>query len=111
MMGLLCNVTAGVYTIYTLSQREGTVDKNDGESVVESKKIEKYAPWITQHNSEMTDIPRERAAARIQLVSDLCDLTVPTSALGFTNFDDGFVGLAGTTSSLIGVWAAWKKTA
>jgi hypothetical protein len=36
--------------------------------------------------------------------SDLCDLTVPTSAIGMTNFDDGFVGLAGTVSSLIGVY-------
>jgi peroxin-11B len=54
---------------------------------------------------------RERAAINLQLISDLCDLTVPTSALGFTNFDDGFVGLAGTVSSLIGVHGQWKKTA
>jgi hypothetical protein len=26
-------------------------------------------------------------------------------------FDDGFVGLAGTLSSLIGVYLQWKKTA
>lgn len=47
----------------------------------------------------------------MQLVSDLCDLTVPTSALGWAGFDDGFVGLAGTVSSLIGVYTQWKKTA
>jgi hypothetical protein len=44
---------------------------------------------------------RERAALNLQLISDLCDLTVPTSAIGLTSFDDGFVGLAGTVSSLI----------
>jgi peroxin-11B len=54
---------------------------------------------------------RERAAINMQFISDLCDLTVPTSALGFANFDDGFVGLAGTVSSLIGVHSQWKKTA
>jgi len=54
---------------------------------------------------------RERAAARIQLVSDVCDLTVPIAALGYANLDDGIVGIAGTISSLIGVWSAWKKTA
>jgi peroxin-11B len=54
---------------------------------------------------------RERAAINLQLISDLCDLTVPTSAIGITNFDDGFVGLAGTVSSLIGVYSQWKKTA
>lgn len=54
---------------------------------------------------------RERAAARTQLVSDICDLTVPTSALGYVNLDDGIVGIAGTISSLIGVQSAWQKTA
>jgi peroxin-11B len=54
---------------------------------------------------------RERAAINLQLLSDLCDLTIPTSAIGLMNFDDGFVGLAGTVSSLIGVYSQWKKTA
>lgn len=53
----------------------------------------------------------ERAASQLQLISDLCDLTVPASALGWVGFDDGFVGLAGTLSSLIGVYSQWKKTA
>lgn len=54
---------------------------------------------------------RERAATNLQLISDLCDLTIPSSALGYVNLDDGIVGLAGTVSSLIGVWGTWKKTA
>ena len=54
---------------------------------------------------------RERAASQLQLISDLADLTVPASALGWVNFDDGVVGLAGTLSSVIGVYSQWKKTA
>jgi hypothetical protein len=38
-------------------------------------------------------------------------LTVPLSALNWVALDDGFVGLAGTVSSLIGVYLQWKKTA
>ena len=53
----------------------------------------------------------ERSVSQLQLFSDLCDLTIPTSALAWTSFDDGFVGLAGTVSSLIGVYTQWKKTA
>ena len=53
----------------------------------------------------------ERAACRTQLVSDFCDLTIPTSALGWIALDDGLVGLAGTTSSILGLQAQWKKTA
>ncbi|EED23305.1 peroxisomal biogenesis factor (PEX11), putative [Talaromyces stipitatus ATCC 10500] len=94
LSGLVCSVVAGVYTLYRLQEREKTIDRKEGEGVVEAKKIE-----------------RERVAARIQLVSDLCDLSVPLSALGYVKLDDGLVGIAGTISSLIGVWSAWKKTA
>lgn len=54
---------------------------------------------------------RERYAANLQLLSDGCDLTVPGSALGWVDLDDGIVGLAGTVSSLIGLRGAWEKTA
>lgn len=56
-------------------------------------------------------LSRERSAARIQLTSDVCDLCAPVSALGLASLDDGIVGLAGTVSSLIGVWSQWRKTA
>ncbi|KAH6647437.1 peroxisomal biogenesis factor 11 [Truncatella angustata] len=93
-MGLLCSIVAQTYTLYRLRERETKVDKKEGEGVVEAKRI-----------------TIERAAARLQLLSDLCDFTVPASALTWIGFDDGFVGLAGTVSSLIGVYSQWKKTA
>jgi hypothetical protein len=92
--GLSFSVVAQVYTLYRLKQREARVDKKDGEGVVESKRI-----------------ALERSVANTQLLSDLCDLTVPVTALGWYAFDDGFVGLAGTVSSLLGVYGQWKKTA
>ncbi|TVY73196.1 Peroxisomal membrane protein PMP27 [Lachnellula suecica] len=92
--GLFFSAVSGLYSLYNLKQQESRIDKKDGEGVVASKRIEK-----------------ERAAINLQLLSDLCDLTVPTSAIGLASFDDGFVGLAGTVSSLIGVYSTWKKTA
>ncbi|KAG5928746.1 hypothetical protein E4U42_008073, partial [Claviceps africana] len=92
--GLVCSIAAQLYTQYRLRQREARIDRKDGEGVVESKRI-----------------AFERAASRLQLISDLCDFTIPASALGWVGFDDGFVGLAGTLSSLIGVYGQWKKTA
>lgn len=47
----------------------------------------------------------------MQLVSDICDLSIPLSGLGLVKLDDGIVGLAGTVSSLIGLHSAWKRTA
>ncbi|KAL8765566.1 MAG: hypothetical protein Q9209_007397 [Squamulea sp. 1 TL-2023] len=110
-VGLLFNAVAGVYTLWGLRQREAGVDKADGEGVVESRKIERWDLWLTKWETEADGHCRERAATNLQLVSDLCDLTIPSSALGYANLDDGIVGLAGTVSSLIGVWGTWKKTA
>lgn len=120
MFGLLFSAISGVYSLYSLRRQAAKIDKKDGEGAVATKKIEKYAclcpsslllsfPGTTANISNLSS--RERAAANLQLVSDLCDLTVPTSALGFAKFDDGLVGLAGTVSSLIGVYGQWKKTA
>ncbi|KAK0709507.1 peroxisomal biogenesis factor 11-domain-containing protein [Lasiosphaeria miniovina] len=65
-MGLACSVVAQTYTLYRLRQREARVDRKEGEGVVESKRI-----------------VLERAASRLQLTSDLCDLAVPLSALNW----------------------------
>ncbi|KAK3647131.1 Peroxisomal membrane protein PMP27 [Elasticomyces elasticus] len=95
LAGLACNIAAGTYQLYNLrvavrKQR----DSQDAEKAVEVKKLE-----------------RDQRATQLQLISDICDSIVPSAALGLVNFDDGIVGLAGTTSSLIGLFAAWQKTA
>jgi len=56
---------------------------------------------------------RERSTVNTQLLSDICDMAIPASALsyGYGYLDDGIVGLAGTVSSLLGVTAQWSKTA
>lgn len=110
--GLACSAIAGIYTLFRLQEKEKTVDRKEGEGVVEAKKIEKYVHYPPRKQEHSTNhIHRERSAARIQLISDLCDLAAPTSALGILALDDGLVGISGTVSSLIGVWSQWRKTA
>ncbi|KAF2735822.1 peroxisomal biogenesis factor 11 [Polyplosphaeria fusca] len=92
--GISCSIVSSLYSLYKLRERSLNISEKDGEGVVEKKKVAK-----------------ELNAVRIQLISDLCDITVPSAALGWANFDDGFVGLAGTVSSLLGVYGQWKKTA
>jgi len=94
LVGLSFNSIAGLYTLYQLRLRSLTLNKEDAEKAVESKKLE--IEWN---------------ATVLQLTSDLCDLTVPLTALGYYTFDDGIVGLAGTLSSLLGIYTVWKKTA
>ena len=115
-VGISCNVIAGVYSLYQLQVAARKQQGNaDGEKAVEAKKIAKYAeddPMSRpQYGGLLTYVHRDTSAAHLQLLSDLCDLTIPSTGLGYVNFDDGIVGLAGTTSSLIGLFAAWAKTA
>lgn len=94
MTGLLFNAFAGFYKLYQLKQRSQTVNKKEGEGAVEGKQLEK-----------------EWNATSLQLFSDCCDLVMPTASLGLLDLDEGIVGLAGTVSSLLGVYSVWKKTA
>ena len=115
-VGITFNVVAGLYALWQLRQKEQRIDKKDGEGVVESKKLTKYVSsgWGgggCDGKAGLTRWHRERTATNIQLISDLCDMTIPLSALEYANLDDGIVGLAGTVSSLLGVWSQWKKTA
>ncbi|RYO67622.1 hypothetical protein AA0116_g253 [Alternaria tenuissima] len=93
--GISFSIASGLYSYYNLLQHSKTItSSSDPEKVVETKKLQK-----------------ELNAVKVQLISDLCDITIPSSALGWVDLDDGIVGLAGTTSSLLGVWSQWRKTA
>lgn len=94
--GIAFNTIAGVYQLVELRQRAARIDTKEGEGVVEKKTLE-----------------RQRAAVNLQLLSDVCDITAPSLALGYGGnlLDDGLVGLAGVLSSLIGVYSVWQKTA
>lgn len=94
--GISFSIASSLYQLYRLRERSLKLSANKGaeaEPVVEAKKIE-----------------RETNQVRLQLISDLCDLTIPASTLGWAKLDDGIVGLAGTVSSLLGVYTQWKKT-
>jgi peroxin-11B len=115
-VGLTCNVVAGLYALYNLRLAEQKQeDSADAEKAMEVKKLAKYVFAFDvsiqpRQHANYCDC-RDKSVAQLQLISDLCDLTVPTSGLGLLNLDDGIVGLAGTVSSLIGLYGVWQKTA
>ena len=41
-VGLTFNIIAGMYSLQQIRQKEKNIDKNEGEGVVESKKLVKY---------------------------------------------------------------------
>jgi hypothetical protein len=42
LAGLLCSAVAGAYSLYRLREKEKTLDRTEGEGVVEAKKLEKF---------------------------------------------------------------------
>lgn len=114
-LGLSFSVVSGVYSLYRMREQNRRVleaQATDAEKKVEGKKILRYEIRQSSFGGlRVLTFASSRNQAQLQLLSDFCDLTVPTSALGYTDFDDGFVGLAGTVSSLIGLQTQWKKTA
>lgn len=112
LMGLLASATAGVYTHYKLQARFKATNEKDPEGRVERLSVAKYVcPTLTSLIHVLTQLSRQQKATNMQLLSDLCDLTVPSTFLGYASFDDGIIGLAGTTSSLLGAYSVWVKTA
>ncbi|KAE8378158.1 peroxisomal biogenesis factor 11 [Aspergillus bertholletiae] len=91
-VGLVCSAITSIY-ILLHPQPQRTTTHTTGEQM-----------------SDNTKRSSDRSAACMQLISDLCDLTAPGSSLGVFKLSEGVVGMAGTMSSLVGVWNQWKKT-
>lgn len=106
MAGLICSIVAGIYSLCKLQR------KKDIEGTAEAKRTHTFVPAQLLFSSKLIfHISRARYNTSAQLVANLCDLTLPISVLGYAALGDGVVGMAGTISSLIGVWFQWQKTA
>lgn len=110
LTGLVSSALAGIYTLYQLRQRTTQYDEKDAEGKMEKVKIAKFVVQRLLPDLFANGSCRQKKVANVQLISDLCDMTVPSTALGYASFDDGIIGLAGTLSSLLGVQGVWAKT-
>ncbi|KAI6133168.1 peroxisomal biogenesis factor 11 [Pisolithus croceorrhizus] len=61
----------------------------------------------TQRELKQLTLQKMRADVRYQFIVDVLDIWIPASNLGLVNVNDGIVGLAGLTSSIMGMRAQW----
>ncbi|KAJ6157234.1 hypothetical protein N7497_006146 [Penicillium chrysogenum] len=106
----------GVYNLTSAKQLASTANRSWAAallcSIISSSYILLASPrQVGDSRAVHGETTKEHSTARIQLVTDLCDLTMPTSDLAPARIDDSLVSLAGTISSLISVRNHWRKTA
>ena len=81
LAGLLCNVIAGVYTLYNLQMAaKKSKDSQDAEKAVELKKLEKYVLFFKLTTSCVLTVCSGRGARR-SCSSSLIYVTAPSRAL------------------------------
>jgi len=85
-----------------------------GRLAREAKKLRNSETWgekdlsdEAQREVKQLALANLRADTRYQFIIDLCDIWIPAFNLGLVNVNDGFVGLAGFISSLMGLRAQW----
>jgi peroxin-11B len=100
LTGLLFAVTADLYRLRNNLQRVALLEKC-GEKVLEKDNDLK---------KELTGLKSEQSKIFFELVQDSLDLIIPGSILQYVPVSNGIVGLAGTITSLMGVYGAWPKS-
>ncbi|PWN25243.1 peroxisomal biogenesis factor 11 [Jaminaea rosea] len=96
-LGLISSLLAGAYKTHVLRQRQALASRPRASAEKEAER-----------KVELQQIAKEKGAVRYQVVQDALDLANPGSSIGLFNFDDGFIGLAGTVTSLMGVYSQWQ---
>ncbi|KAJ2745506.1 Peroxisomal membrane protein PMP27 [Coemansia sp. BCRC 34301] len=95
---LVCQLLAGVYQLRALMIREADVGRV-------RRHLEKEADPMADREcvvEERLVAQRKHKAVR-QVVAAALDLSIPTAGLGLLGLNEGFVALAGTVTSLMGV--------
>ncbi|KAG8219914.1 peroxisomal biogenesis factor 11 [Butyriboletus roseoflavus] len=100
LSGILLSITHGLLKAGRLAQ--------------EVRKLRASKAWgekdlgdVAQREAKKLALEKMRSDTRYQFIIDVLDVWIPASNLGLVNVNDGFVGLAGFTSSVMGMYAQW----
>ncbi len=97
LLGLSFSLASGSYKTYVLQQRAAA-----------AKRPRATAEKEADRKIELAQISTEQAAVRYQMTQDALDWLNPATGAGFLGLDDGIIGLAGFTSSLMGARTQWR---
>lgn len=91
LVSLLCGIVQGAYKYNRATKVENALLSETEKDTASLKRV-----------------ALEKHDVGLHLVWDLADTTIPLTALGYVNFDDGFVGLAGLFTSVLALKGLWN---
>nr|CAB3264783.1 peroxisomal membrane protein 11A-like [Phallusia mammillata] len=95
---IILSLVRDLYALYVGMIRLSSQAKLDSEDATKNSFRAKYYLHLLYH------CLHENSEATIDLIKNICDLPLPGSKLGYFPNHNGFVGVCGTISSLIGVY-------
>lgn len=98
---LICSWLSQVYRLRDLSLREAVVLRATECNHKET------SPDVLK---ERTELAGEKQKIQKQLLQDSLDIIIPANQLGWIDVGPSVVGLAGSITSLMGMYAQWKLT-
>ncbi|KAI9145066.1 peroxisomal biogenesis factor 11 [Paraphysoderma sedebokerense] len=98
--GLLCGWLSSVYQLNKNNQRLAVLQRSKKETGGKLPEV---------GIKEEKELRSARNKIVRQLFSESVDILIPANGLGYINVSDGFVGLCGTITGLMGIEAQWNK--
>ncbi|OZJ03369.1 hypothetical protein BZG36_02997 [Bifiguratus adelaidae] len=106
LAALLCSIASGLYKLREINLRASVLERSK-RAIAQG--TEKEAAKGADVKVESKLLEKERYAVNYQMTQDVLDALIPAATLDYIGLDDGIVGLAGLTTSIMGGMTQWKK--
>ncbi|KAI9261948.1 peroxisomal biogenesis factor 11 [Helicostylum pulchrum] len=105
---IAASLISGLYKFKQISVREHMLEKTR-KSIVNTE--EKSEAQIAELKAQEKALAKDKYNTRYAFIQDAVDIIIPSTGLGYLKADEGIVGLAGITTSLLAMNSQWNKLA
>ncbi|EIE79680.1 hypothetical protein G6F46_004296 [Rhizopus delemar] len=106
LTALVASLLSGLYKSKQLVAREKMLEKTR-KMIVNSEKDSEAQ--ILELKAQEKTLAKDKYNTRYQMIQDAVDAIIPLAGLGYLKADEGIVGLAGMTTSILAMNTQWKK--
>lgn len=107
-VAIFASLVSGLYKFKQLSIREHMLEKTR-KAIVNTE--EKSETQIAELKTQEKALAKDKYTTRYAFIQDAVDIIIPSAGLGYLKVDEGIVGLAGITTSLLAMNTQWNKLA